>query len=290
MRPLTIIFDRSAFHGPAFDRLAQSPLAQLARAGKLLVHHTPVFLEETLAMYEKERHRVALQRQIEFILGVCNGDWFRPPDEIYRQELLRKRSRRSLLIQTEIRADVERRVRYGVFSKPVWPQFEAAQTERNLERTKRVRQREILVEMRGKVVEELAKLPASVAREQTPWQVVRERELNYVGSQIIELRMAFRHSEQIARAWCADKERYPYFTSFAEGFLYIRYCATAKSNMRIDRNAQADIQQLSYLHSADCIVANDTRFMKDAFDTLWKPKGKLFFTTDAFVGYIQQIA
>lgn len=77
VRALNIIFDRSAFHGPAFDQLAQSPLAQLTRAGKLLVHHTPVFLEETLAMYGKEKNRAVLQRQIQFILSVGNGDWFR---------------------------------------------------------------------------------------------------------------------------------------------------------------------------------------------------------------------
>lgn len=287
VRALNIIFDRSAFHGPAFNQLAQSPLAQLTRAGKLLVHHTPVFLEETLAMYGKEKNRATLQSQIQFILSICNGDWFRTPEDIYRRELLKGQSGKALLIRGVWRKDAEDRIRHEVFSAPYWHDFAASQAGRDVEREKRDRQHAIYVEMRREIYKELSKLPVPQRRNPASWEAIRVRELDNLGSEIIQRCLGIKRAAQAARAWRAQKARYPYFSSFAEGMLYIQYWVMTK-HKHIDQNAQTDIQQMGYLNLADCIVANDVGFMKDAFDVLWKPKGKVFFTTDAFVSYLQR--
>ena len=56
---LRAIFDRSAFHGDAFEQLQASSLGRLCRQGELCVFHTPIFLEETLAMYGNEKNSSA---------------------------------------------------------------------------------------------------------------------------------------------------------------------------------------------------------------------------------------
>jgi len=60
-------------------------------------------------------------------------------------------------------------------------------------------------------------------------------------------------------------------------------------NERIDRNTEADIELLMYLPHADVVVSNDLRFLRRAFDTLWKPKGKSLFATEEFTDWISHI-
>jgi hypothetical protein len=45
---MKIIFDRSAFLRKRFDLLKGSRLLELVSRGKILVYHTPVFLDETI--------------------------------------------------------------------------------------------------------------------------------------------------------------------------------------------------------------------------------------------------
>lgn len=176
-----------------------------------------------------------------------------------------------------------------MFSAPYWHEFAASQAERDAERGKRDRQRGIYIEMRREIDKKLSELPVPLRRNRTSWEDIRVRELDNLGSEIIQRCLGIQRAAQAAQAWRARKARYPYFTSFAEGMLYIQYWVMAE-HKHIDQNAQTDIQQMGYLHSADCIVANDVSFMKDAFDVPWKPKGKAFFTTDAFVSYLESVA
>jgi hypothetical protein len=47
--------------------------------------------------------------------------------------------------------------------------------------------------------------------------------------------------------------------------------AAIEHNKRIDDNAQADYEQLSYLTWADVILSDDTRFPRDCFDAVCRP-------------------
>ena len=73
---MKVIFDRSAFHDH-FDLLKGSPLLQLAKERKVLVHHTAMFLDQTLKR-QGAKARDELRRQWPFLQSICNGGWFKP--------------------------------------------------------------------------------------------------------------------------------------------------------------------------------------------------------------------
>jgi len=58
--------------------------------------------------------------------------------------------------------------------------------------------------------------------------------------------------------------------------------AAEQHNEKIDRNAQSDYEQLALLSQTDAIVSNDESFFRQAFDTIWRPRGKRFFTAEEF--------
>ena len=82
------------------------------------------------------------------------------------------------------------------------------------------------------------------------------------------------------RRWRNNREHCPYFTDWVVGLHYIQYYAMRYPNEQIDKNAQSDIQHLLYLRDSDAIVSEDQRFMKKAWEELYKPKGKLYFNID----------
>ena len=64
-----------------------------------------------------------------------------------------------------------------------------------------------------------------------------------------------------------------------------KYAAT-EQNIRLDKNAQADYELMTYLNHADILVSADTRFQLSAFVALWKPHGKKLLTPEEFVAFI----
>src|SRR5882762_8122066 len=112
MQPkLTLIFDRSAFHGGRFDSLRKSQLLPLIKAGVVLVHHTPAFLEETISLYEKPDNRDELRAQLPFILEICNGRWFLQPEELWNLELVQHAGpNANVFVKEWRRRDTERRM------------------------------------------------------------------------------------------------------------------------------------------------------------------------------------
>lgn len=57
----------------------------------------------------------------------------------------------------------------------------------------------------------------------------------------------------------------------------------------IDLNAQADMDVMTHFLHADVLVSNETRFMRTAFDEVWRPKGKVLFTSPEFAAFIQKL-
>jgi hypothetical protein len=74
---MRVIFDRSAFHGERFAALAESPLRALIARGRMMVIHTPLFLDETLSAYGSTRDGAdAWRTHLTFALDICNGGIF----------------------------------------------------------------------------------------------------------------------------------------------------------------------------------------------------------------------
>jgi hypothetical protein len=72
--------------------------------------------------------------------------------------------------------------------------------------------------------------------------------------------------------------------------LYSGYYAAIEHNRPIDRNAQADFEQLAYLIWADIVVSNDEGFYRSAFQTLWAPRGKRMESAQSFAALLQALA
>jgi hypothetical protein len=67
------------------------------------------------------------------------------------------------------------------------------------------------------------------------------------------------------------------------------YYAMIEHNLRLDRNAQADYEQLAYLLWADVVVSDDDRFFRSAFQTLWAPHGKRMESAGSFATLVQAL-
>ncbi len=83
--------------------------------------------------------------------------------------------------------------------------------------------------------------------------------------------------------WSENKNNYPFVTAFAKGLVYAGYYAAIEQNKALDRNAQADYEQLMYMVHADVLVSSDEGFLRSAFLELWEPQGKKLFTPEKFV-------
>lgn len=53
--------------------------------------------------------------------------------------------------------------------------------------------------------------------------------------------------------------------------------------------AGADLDVMTHLLHADALVSNETRFMRTAFDDLWRPKGKIIFTSSEFAAFLLKL-
>ena len=82
---------------------------------------------------------------------------------------------------------------------------------------------------------------------------------------------------------------YPYFTNFVVNMLYIAHHAMTRPNDAIDLNAQADLDLMTHLLHADVLVSNETGFLRQGFDDLWQPRGKVLFTSQQFADFIQKL-
>src|SRR5712692_7539370 len=89
LRPMRVIFDRSAFHGENFKVLIESPLREFVAHDQISIFHTPSFLEETVLSYGSKAGSQEWKSHLTFAVEVCNGGIFLPKDEIWHSELVR---------------------------------------------------------------------------------------------------------------------------------------------------------------------------------------------------------
>jgi len=94
--------------------------------------------------------------------------------------------------------------------------------------------------------------------------------------------------DQIVKFWLAHKDRCPYFNQFIRGRLFTAWHYMASEQTpAIDINADDDIQHLVYLNGVDCIVSNESGFMKKACEVLFP--GKDYLSTDQFVERLKNV-
>jgi hypothetical protein len=71
--------------------------------------------------------------------------------------------------------------------------------------------------------------------------------------------------------------------------IYSVYDAEKNQNSPLDRNWLGDAEQLCWLVDVDAMVSSDRGFVKQAFEALWQPSQKRFFTPEEFVAFLSQL-
>lgn len=295
MTALRVILDRSAFHGGRFDAIKTSRLQEAVEKNRIEVILTPVFLNETLTAYGSAKPS-AWREHLSFALEVSRGRIFLDRSDIFHEEIVmgrgplarcmmpdranRRLSSREALVRTL------QEVAAGKSLADEWTDTKEARDE-DFQKSKN--QERISAEIRAEIKVKLGGSPNAGDLSQYPFEQMRKSEIKRAGRELMTIVNRSRASE-FAEVWARSPKRFPFYSAFVEGFLYNGYYAALEHYGRIDRNAQADYEQLAYLTWADVMVSNDTRFMRSAFDTLWRPRGKRFETAESFAALATNIA
>jgi hypothetical protein len=166
-----------------------------------------------------------------------------------------------------------------------WQVWLESQEERNADHAKRKKQREISTCIRMEVSE---KIRTEVSKyDGFDWKTFRAESVDRFGRELICSLIPCVDKQALAFKWSRAKSQYPYFTMFVDNMLYCAAFAATKPNARIDLNAQADLDLMTHLLHADVLVSNETGFLRSAFDDLWRPQGKVIFSSQEFADFMQ---
>jgi hypothetical protein len=290
---MRVIFDRSSFHGDRFQALVNSPLRSLARSRQLIVLLTPVFIAETLDQYGSEQNAGTMWREhLKFAAEICNGGIFLTTFEIWHNELVSGRgaSARYLFPERRTRrydesaADMLARLIAIANTGDLDRQWRAGAARREDVHHKKDQQRAHYARVRAEVSDALRSNSYAHSR----WEDYLRSQFLNVGRGLMKRVHGSRQSE-LGDMWAQAPWRYPFYSAFVQGFMYALYNAGERHNDKIDRNAQADYEQLAFLTRADAIVSDDLSFMRHSFDTLWAQDGKRFFTARQFADFTSAI-
>jgi hypothetical protein len=155
---------------------------------------------------------------------------------------------------------------------------------------KRRAQKQVFQEVRETVASQAKRIGANAGDlKGVPfWRVLR-RDRPLWAAHLVDL-LGAEHSAHARSLVRANLSHYPFFAAFVDGIVFSGYFAACRPDEKIDRNAQADFEQLCYLQWADVFVSNDTKFLSAAFEALWKPKGRRLLTTDALLDVVARLA
>lgn len=280
--PFRILIDRSAFHGDGFEKLLEANLLSAAKRKCISIGLTPILLTETMRLWEREGNRQILIKQLPILIDIP-AVWFRSSAEIWERELVRN----ELISATAVYGPKEiARQKSVLRSEPDLAEvFSESALARQEEQKRKSRLNGIRKEMRQEIGSQLKALRGQKF-EKGGFAPFQARMIDEIGAELIAKFYPSRRHSEIAHRWSRDKEKYRYFTSFVKGYLYDAYYACAELNSPIDRNAQDDYEQLCYLNDSDVMVTSDMRFMKSAFEELWRPKGKQLWSVGRLAAFL----
>jgi hypothetical protein len=288
---LRVVFDTNAFQPAHFELLADGPLPHLCKIGRIVPVYGNVFLEEMWRAYGNEGKRAHLvERWIPFIVKTVDRfceDFI----NIWHRELVQGLGRKAnIFMRPSRQASLLRSLR-TVPADGSWKAWHSTRQERVVEDGKRAAQREVSKDIRQEVSDKLK--AAGYSRQQhggpIPFYQFARQEVDRGGREFIEAKIACRDPKAVAYRWSRDRTAYPYFTTFIENLTYMGYYAATRPNNRIDLNAQADLDLMTHLLRADALVTNETGFMRNAFDDIWRPRRKVLFASQEFADFIKKL-
>ncbi len=287
---LRVVFDTNAFTPGNFELLERGPLIRLCRAGRISPVYGHVFLEETFRAYGQLNKRDDLINcWIPFISTTVDrfcDDFL----TIWHRELVQARG-----IRTDIYMSprAQQRLIERIALIPLdgtWHAWHESRTARAVEDQKRTDQRQMSKDIRQEVADWRKMVNYTPRKHGTPnYCHFLSTEIDRLGREIIMAKVRCHNALEVACRWSRHKHTFPYFTTFVENMLYIAFCAMTRPNDKIDLNAQADLDLMTHLLRADALVSNEQGFLRRAFDDIWRPKGKVIFTSQEFSDFIEML-
>lgn len=283
--PLRVVFDTNAFSPQHFDQLEQSPMRKLCGRGTIIPIYGIVMIEETLRAYGHEAKRMELLQRWLPLIGDTVQRFCLDLPRIWHRELVQGRGlKTNIFMSTRLhQAFLLQMAR--IPPQGDWDAWLDSDAERRTEWERRKALREALSTIRQEVAAEAN--AQGLNHNDFDWKNFRSKEIDRVGREFLLLHLPCRRPSAVARKWSRTKSQYPYFTACIDNVLYSIAHAAAKPNARIDTNASADLDLMTHLLRADVLVSNEKGFLRSAFDDLWRPRGKVLFTSQEFVEFLR---
>jgi hypothetical protein len=287
---MRVLFDVSALHGAKLAALRAAPIDRARDKGLVSFYHTPIFMNEILQGFGSQKMGAAWIANLQFAIELRPSGYFLMSREIWRNELVRGRGvlAQTLLTKRPLQnflAEMDRVIKTGDLSAA----WNAAKPDLDSDFAKKRAQRQIGIEIRADIAK---KLRAGAVREKLSDVLLKRvlaRDTIRWGNELMD-KVDETRAGALRSQWSQNPDRYPFYRSFAEGIAYFGYYSGVLHSEAIDANSQPDFEQLSFLNGADAIVSDDERFMKRAFDDLWKPRGKALYSSTEFISLIERLA
>jgi hypothetical protein len=287
MTPVRVVFDSNIFSVENFDSLEKSPLRRLFAAHRISPIYGHVFIEETLRAYGSTGKRDQLiTRWLPFVIATCDricNDF----NGIFHEELVCGRGPYARKFMR--RRDYER-LKQRLPRVPLdgtWRAWHTSKAERDVEDAKRAAQRQISKEIRAEIVDWKKAIDYRPEKHGLPnFGAYVRTEMDHAGRAFITNLINTRNPEEVSNRWSRNKRFYPYFTEFVYDMLYLSFYAMTKPDAVLDLNAQADLNVMAHLLQGDLLVSNEQGFLRNAFNDLWKPRGKVLMTGPQFLKYL----
>ena len=264
----------------------------LVRRNEVQVYHTQLFLEETITSYESQGATGEWRDHLRFALDICNGGIFLRPSQLWHEEIVRGRRTSAMRLLPTRRhrdygssPDLVRELRQLSKTGDLSAEYRDSMQERAELFQKKKAQRAIAGDMRRDIENALRDRRLTVPLSTAKFEDTISQALIETGKQIMR-QVDARRAVALGEMWAKRPADFPFYTAFVEGLIYHQFHAMFEHNKKIDVNAQADYEQLAYLLWADVFVSNDAKFQRDAFDTLWKPRGKHMETVESFASLL----
>jgi len=282
-----VILDTNIYAGGAFDALERSPFLACCHSGSIQPVCPHTMLEETLRSYGREDRREDLIHRWIPYLFQSKALLAQDLQTIFHEELVQGRGRHARRFMSPSASERLRQRLARVPRDGSWSAWHNSQAMRDEERGKQGAQRKLSGELRAEAGLWIKENPDA-------FRAATERDLNRARSQseyafgtdYIRRQIRCWNPDEVASRWSRAPRAYPFYTQFVKNIVFMFVYAMVERNQRIDNNAQPDLDILTHLLHADVIVSNETGFLRSAFETLWRPRGKVLMTLDQFLAYI----
>jgi hypothetical protein len=286
---MRVVFDTNALSNNSFDLLEASPMRDLVRRGRIKPVYGHVFIEETMRTYGSDKRRADLvARRLPFLADtaalICN-DFL----DIWQSELIQSRGIHArIFMQSKTRARLVAAWR-NVPADGSWRAWNESADARQEEDRKRAVQKDISRGIRDEIVawkREVSYAPSRHGISELQRYIAEN--LVFAGKLFIATLVKSKNPTEVANRWSRGPDAYPFFTTFVKNMLYIAHHAATRPDA-IDLNAQADLDVMTHLIHAEVLVSNETRFMRTAFEDLWRPRKKVLFTASEFAMFLTKL-